>query len=172
MGIRINPELLSVLSMIGRDPHQTAESANPADRPSSEPRPRSVLFATEHGFSSAEGASKIGPWHVPSLSETVARQRLQNDPRAWVIHNMNYMSAVAPRASNVNESSLDVVAYWDAGCQLLPVSIPIGGPQLQLGMGKFMLNGQCGYVLKPRRLREAKDATRAPLDLVPRRLCR
>ena len=74
------------------------------------------------------------------------------------------------RAANVDDSSLDVIAYWDVGVQVVPLSAPVGGPQMHLGSGKFLLNGNCGYILKPRRLRLASDALRTPLDAPPRKL--
>jgi len=43
---------------------------------------------------------------------------------------------------------------------------------LQLSLGKFMLNGKCGYVLKPKRLRSEPDLLRAPPGAPPKKLTR
>ena len=170
LGVKIDSELLSILFMIGREKKDVSKGSSSASYMA-----KSVMFAEgENKAGEAVGLGASGqrgsPWHVPSLSETTAAQRLDSSPQEWILHNISHVSAIAQKAASVDESSVDVVAYWDVGCQIVPLSIPMAGPQLQLGQGKFMLNGGCGYVLKPRRLRSSAEATRAPHDAPPRKL--
>ena len=61
-------------------------------------------------------------------------------------------------------------ALWDAGCQLLGLSATRFDAPLQLLHGKFLDNGGCGYVLKPKRMRAHAEALRHPAHTPPRKL--
>ena len=46
-------------------------------------------------------------------------------------------------------SSLDPVPFWNAGVQIAALNFQAGDVSNQLNYGKFLQNGNCGYVLKP-----------------------
>ena len=49
----------------------------------------------------------------------------------------------------MDSSNLDPVGPWEAGNQLVALNYQTPGVSMQLNHGKFMENGNCGYVLKP-----------------------
>ena len=112
-------------------------------------------------------------FHIPSLAEPQASSRLEDDPQAWLIENMSELCHVAPKVHRKGTTEpIDPTPFWDAGCQLVPLDFASATPVQQLALGKFQLNGGCGYVLKPRRLRSSSEASRQPWRAPPRKLAK
>ena len=72
LGARIDAELLALLFMVGRE--GGAAGGQPVEASS-----RSVVFAS-NAPTDEVGDARFTPWHVPSLSETAAIERLESDP--------------------------------------------------------------------------------------------
>ena len=84
---------------------------------------------------------------------------------------MRHVAVVQPEGGRgEGRPNIDPIGLWDAGCQVVPLSLGTADPHQQLASGKFLLNGGAGYVLKPRRLRNGAEATRTPFDAPPRKL--
>jgi phosphatidylinositol phospholipase C delta len=58
-------------------------------------------------------------------------------------------SRIYPAGHRVDSSNLDVVPAWAAGNQLVALNYQTPGVPMHLNHGRFLENGECGYVLKP-----------------------
>lgn len=109
-------------------------------------------------------------WHTTTLSEAQAAQAIAGGVQPLLLHNMQGLTHVAPKPTRDAKTNLHAPSYWDAGCQLVALSGARHDAQMQIQQGKFLINGGCGYVLKPRRMRSATEAARHPANAPPRKL--
>ncbi len=58
-------------------------------------------------------------------------------------------SRIYPKGTRVDSSNLDPVPAWSAGNHMVALNYQTPCIQCQLNDGKFLENGNCGYVLKP-----------------------
>lgn len=162
----IESELMRLLFMVGSVESTDPQAVGPEFA-------ESTTQGAGGGEVAMRGAS--GAWLVPALNESASQARLGSsdrlEPHKWVMENMSRLSHVAPRGERLEEeAALEPIDYWNVGVQAVPLSFAACDPNLQTGLGKFLLNGRCGYVLKPRRLRNGPEASRHPYDGVPRKL--
>ena len=68
--------------------------------------------------------------------------------------NYDYYSRIYPAGTRVNSSNLDPMGPWSAGNQMVALNYQTEDASMLLNHGLFLQNGQCGYVLKPRYMRE------------------
>jgi phosphatidylinositol phospholipase C delta len=62
---------------------------------------------------------------------------------------MSLRSRIYPKGNRIDSSNLDVIPAWSAGNQLVALNYQTPGIPMHLNHGKFMENGEAGYVLKP-----------------------
>ncbi|XP_041507918.1 1-phosphatidylinositol 4,5-bisphosphate phosphodiesterase eta-2-like isoform X1 [Microtus oregoni] len=93
-------------------------------------------------------------WQVSSFSETKAHQILQQKPAQYLRFNQHQLSRIYPSSYRVDSSNYNPQPFWNAGCQMVALNYQSEGRMLQLNRAKFSANGGCGYVLKPRCMRQ------------------
>jgi len=99
------------------------------------------------GFSKAE--ERNIHYHMSSFSENVALQHLKQNPIEFVNYNKRQMSRIYPRGGRVDSSNYMPQIFWNAGCQMVSLNFQTTDLAMQLNLGKFEYNGNCGYLLKP-----------------------
>uniref|UniRef100_A0A1I8EYS0 Phosphoinositide phospholipase C n=1 Tax=Wuchereria bancrofti TaxID=6293 RepID=A0A1I8EYS0_WUCBA len=97
--------------------------------------PFNSQFATQGNF-----------YEMCSFSETKFEKLME---RGLVQFNARQLSRVYPQGSRVTSANYDPVPMWNAACHMVALNYQTGDRSMQLNQGKFMANGQCGYVLKP-----------------------
>ncbi len=60
------------------------------------------------------------------------------------------------QATRTDSSNFNPVPFWCSGAQLVALNFQTPDKELQINQGWFSLNGNCGYVLKPKYLTEGK----------------
>ncbi|CAO2645615.1 1-phosphatidylinositol 4,5-bisphosphate phosphodiesterase delta-3 [Lemmus lemmus] len=101
------------------------------------------------------------PCKVGSLSERKARKFTREAGNGFVRHNTQQLTRVYPMGLRMNSANYNPQEMWNSGCQLVALNFQTPGYEMDLNTGRFLINGQCGYVLKPAHLRQ-RDTTFDP----------
>uniref|UniRef100_A0A8C2W5I5 Phosphoinositide phospholipase C n=1 Tax=Chinchilla lanigera TaxID=34839 RepID=A0A8C2W5I5_CHILA len=104
------------------------------------------------------GPGPIRPCQVSSLSERKARKLLREAGNSFVRHNTRQLTRVYPLGLRMNSTNYSPQEMWNAGCQLVALNFQTPGYEMDLNAGRFLVNGRCGYVLKPSCLRQLGTA--------------
>lgn len=59
-------------------------------------------------------------------------------------------SRVYPKAVRIDSSNYDPIKMWNCGVQLVALNYQTPDRAMQINEAKFMLNGKCGYLLRPK----------------------
>ncbi|XP_045155404.1 1-phosphatidylinositol 4,5-bisphosphate phosphodiesterase delta-3, partial [Echinops telfairi] len=94
------------------------------------------------------------PCQVSSLSERKAKRLIREAGNSFVRHNSHQLTRVYPLGLRMNSANYSPQEMWNAGCQLVALNFQTPGYEMDLNAGRFLINGQCGYVLKPACLRQ------------------
>lgn len=57
---------------------------------------------------------------------------------------------VYPKGGRIDSSNYDPVKMWNCGIQMVALNYQTPDRAMQLNEAKFMQNGKCGYVLRPK----------------------
>ncbi|XP_032125857.1 1-phosphatidylinositol 4,5-bisphosphate phosphodiesterase delta-3 [Sapajus apella] len=101
------------------------------------------------------------PCQVSSLSERKAKKLIREAGNSFVRHNTRQLTRVYPLGLRMNSANYSPQEMWNSGCQLVALNFQTPGYEMDLNAGRFLVNGQCGYVLKPACLRQP-DSTFDP----------
>uniref|UniRef100_A0A8C4SDT1 Phosphoinositide phospholipase C n=1 Tax=Erpetoichthys calabaricus TaxID=27687 RepID=A0A8C4SDT1_ERPCA len=77
----------------------------------------------------------------------------------FITHNMRQLSRIYPAGKRTDSSNYNPVDLWIAGCQIVALNFQTPCLQMDLYQGMFKQNGHCGYILKPKFLRESTTGT-------------
>jgi len=95
----------------------------------------------------------VVPNHPPSDMTSFGETRyldLMNDcPKEWVAYNTQRISRIYPGGFRVKSSNYEPVPAWALGCQMVALNMQTWGRPMHMNKGRFLDNGECGYVLKP-----------------------
>lgn len=94
------------------------------------------------------------PCKIGSLSERKARKFTRETGNSFVRHNTQQLTRVYPMGLRMNSANYNPQEMWNSGCQLVALNFQTPGYEMDLNTGRFLINGQCGYVLKPAHLRQ------------------
>ncbi|XP_042527109.1 1-phosphatidylinositol 4,5-bisphosphate phosphodiesterase delta-3 [Dipodomys spectabilis] len=100
------------------------------------------------------GPSPPQPCQVSSLSERKAKKFIRETGNSFVKHNTRQLTRVYPLGLRMNSANYSPQEMWNSGCQLVALNFQTPGYEMDLNAGRFLINGQCGYVLKPACLRQ------------------
>lgn len=93
------------------------------------------------------------PCQVSSTKESQARKFTRESGNSFVRHNARQLTRVYPLGTRLNSANYNPQEMWNSGCQLVALNFQTPGFEMDLNAGRFLINGQCGYVLKPASLR-------------------
>ncbi|XP_026954675.1 1-phosphatidylinositol 4,5-bisphosphate phosphodiesterase delta-3 isoform X1 [Sagmatias obliquidens] len=94
------------------------------------------------------------PCQVSSLSERKAKKLIREAGNSFIRHNACQLTRVYPLGLRMNSANYNPQEMWNSGCQLVALNFQTPGYEMDLNAGRFLINGQCGYVLKPTCLRQ------------------
>ncbi|KAM9452638.1 1-phosphatidylinositol 4,5-bisphosphate phosphodiesterase eta-1-like [Salvelinus alpinus] len=112
-------------------------------------RDLSDLVVFTNSVASPEGLDDCTPGNVLSFSETRAQQLVNHRAERFLCFNQRQLSRIYPSAYRIDSSNFNPQLYWNVGCQLVALNYQTEGRMMQLNRAKFMVNGDCGYILKP-----------------------
>ncbi|KAM9828259.1 1-phosphatidylinositol 4,5-bisphosphate phosphodiesterase delta-3-A-like isoform X2 [Syngnathus typhle] len=108
-----------------------------------------VVYTRSVHFKSFQHAAKAPPSHMSSFSESEALRHVKDSGMYFVRHNSHHLSRIYPSGQRLQSSNYNPQEMWNGGCQLVALNLQTPGEQMDLNRGKFLQNGQCGYILKP-----------------------
>nr|XP_057922783.1 1-phosphatidylinositol 4,5-bisphosphate phosphodiesterase delta-1b isoform X2 [Doryrhamphus excisus] len=109
---------------------------------------KSVHF---HGFEDAR--RNLSFYEMSSFKEKKAIELAEESANAYVIHNVDKLSRIYPAGSRTDSSNYNPVSLWNAGCQIVALNFQTSCSDMDLNQGRFLVNGQSGYILKPAYMR-------------------
>ncbi|KAM6163115.1 1-phosphatidylinositol 4,5-bisphosphate phosphodiesterase delta-3 [Rhynchocyon petersi] len=101
------------------------------------------------------------PCQVSSLNERKAKKLIRAAGNSFVRHNAHQLTRIYPLGLRMNSANYSPQEMWNSGCQMVALNFQTPGYEMDLNAGRFLVNGQCGYVLKPTYLRQ-RDTTFDP----------
>jgi hypothetical protein len=108
------------------------------------------------------------PWTMSSLKEHKAAHLLQGPDGASLVleRTRSRLVRVYPGAIRVDSSNFNPAPHWAAGVQMAALNVQTAGVAMHINRAMFRQNGNCGFVLKPQRLRAAALRAAAPFSSV------
>uniref|UniRef100_A0A2D4MRG7 Phosphoinositide phospholipase C n=1 Tax=Micrurus spixii TaxID=129469 RepID=A0A2D4MRG7_9SAUR len=89
------------------------------------------------------------PAEMSSFSERKARKLIKDSGNFFVRYNTQHLSRIYPLGLKMNSSNYNPQEMWNVGCQIVALNFQTPGAEMDLNDGRFLVNGRCGYVLKP-----------------------
>nr|XP_033773399.1 1-phosphatidylinositol 4,5-bisphosphate phosphodiesterase delta-3 isoform X2 [Geotrypetes seraphini]XP_033773400.1 1-phosphatidylinositol 4,5-bisphosphate phosphodiesterase delta-3 isoform X2 [Geotrypetes seraphini] len=102
-----------------------------------------------HGFGKMQAANEMS-----SFSERKVRKLMKDCGNDLVCHSIHYLSRIYPSGLRTDSSNYNPQEMWNTGSQLVALNFQTPGYEMDLNQGRFLENGQCGYILKPKFMRE------------------
>ncbi|XP_032891103.1 inactive phospholipase C-like protein 2 isoform X1 [Amblyraja radiata] len=93
-------------------------------------------------------------WEICSFNEVVASRIGNEYPEDFVIYNKKFLSRIYPSSMRIDASNMNPQDFWKCGCQMVAMNYQTHGLMMDLNIGWFRQNGNCGYVLRPAIMRE------------------
>ncbi|KAM4688613.1 inactive phospholipase C-like protein 2 [Discoglossus pictus] len=93
-------------------------------------------------------------WEVCSFNEVAAGKYANENAGDFVNYNKRYLSRIFPSPMRIDSSNMNPQDYWKCGCQIVAMNFQTPGLMMDLNIGWFRQNGNCGYVLRPAIMRE------------------
>uniref|UniRef100_A0A8C4EPX8 Phosphoinositide phospholipase C n=1 Tax=Dicentrarchus labrax TaxID=13489 RepID=A0A8C4EPX8_DICLA len=108
-----------------------------------------VVYTQSVPFKSFEQAAKNPATDMSSFSESDALRYIKDSGMYFVRHNSHQLSRIYPSGQRLQSSNYNPQEMWNGGCQIVALNFQTPGEQMDLNHGRFLQNGQCGYILKP-----------------------
>lgn len=103
-----------------------------------------------------------GDFSVASLNDRVAvKLEREREGLACMGWHKKHLSRIYPNSTRLWSSNYNPTFFWACGSQMVALNYQAPGPAMILERARFRENGNCGYVLKPRILR---DRSLPPFD--------
>uniref|UniRef100_A0A3Q2QK22 Phosphoinositide phospholipase C n=1 Tax=Fundulus heteroclitus TaxID=8078 RepID=A0A3Q2QK22_FUNHE len=109
-----------------------------------------VVYCNSVSFRGFESVSKLPPDEMSSFSENEALKLIKDSGKLFVRHNSRQLSRIYPSGQRLQSSNFDPQEMWNGGCHMVALNFQTPGEQMDLNQGRFLPNGRCGYILKPR----------------------
>ncbi|MGH0156591.1 UNVERIFIED_CONTAM: hypothetical protein FKN15_031762 [Acipenser sinensis] len=93
-------------------------------------------------------------WEICSYNEVDANRFANEYPEDFVSYNKRFLSRVYPSPMRIDASNMNPQDFWKCGCQMVAMNYQTHGLMMDLNIGWFRQNGNCGYVLRPAIMRE------------------
>lgn len=111
---------------------------------------KSVHF---HGFEDAR--CNLGFYEMSSFKEGKAVKLAEELANEYIRHNVDKLSRIYPAGLRTDSSNYNPVPLWNSGCQIVALNFQTSCAEMDVNQGRFLPNGQSGYILKPTYLRDA-----------------
>uniref|UniRef100_A0A3B5KMK3 Phosphoinositide phospholipase C n=1 Tax=Takifugu rubripes TaxID=31033 RepID=A0A3B5KMK3_TAKRU len=93
-------------------------------------------------------------WELCSFNEVFAGRCASDFPGDFVNYNKKFLARVYPSPMRIDSSNMNPQDFWKCGCQIVAMNYQTPGLMMDLNIGWFRQNGNCGYVLRPAIMRE------------------
>ncbi|XP_030639968.1 inactive phospholipase C-like protein 2 isoform X2 [Chanos chanos] len=93
-------------------------------------------------------------WELCSFNEVFASRCATECPGDFVNYNKKFLARVYPSPMRIDSSNMNPQDFWKCGCQIVAMNYQTPGLMMDLNIGWFRQNGNCGYVLRPAIMRE------------------
>ncbi|KAL6462167.1 hypothetical protein MHYP_G00285890 [Metynnis hypsauchen] len=93
-------------------------------------------------------------WELGSFNEVFASRCTTDYPGEFVNYNKKFLTRVYPSPMRIDSSNMNPQDFWKCGCQIVAMNYQTPGLMMDLNIGWFRQNGNCGYVLRPAIMRE------------------
>ncbi|KAG7457487.1 hypothetical protein MATL_G00227680 [Megalops atlanticus] len=93
-------------------------------------------------------------WEFCSFNEALASRYASDRPGDFVNYNKRFLARVFPSPMRIDSSNMNPQDFWKCGCQIVAMNYQTPGLMMDLNIGWFRQNGNCGYVLRPAIMRE------------------
>uniref|UniRef100_H3D277 Phosphoinositide phospholipase C n=1 Tax=Tetraodon nigroviridis TaxID=99883 RepID=H3D277_TETNG len=93
-------------------------------------------------------------WELCSFNEVFASRCASDFPGDFVNYNKKFLARVYPSPMRIDSSNMNPQDFWKCGCQIVAMNYQTPGLMMDLNIGWFRQNGNCGYVLRPAIMRE------------------
>ncbi|XP_049586611.1 inactive phospholipase C-like protein 2 [Syngnathus scovelli] len=93
-------------------------------------------------------------WELCSFNEVFAGRCASDFPGDFVNYNKKFLARVYPSPMRIDSSNMNPQDFWKCGCQIVAMNYQTPGLMMDLNIGWFRQNGNCGYVLRPSIMRE------------------
>ncbi|KAJ8290662.1 hypothetical protein GJAV_G00016050 [Gymnothorax javanicus] len=93
-------------------------------------------------------------WEFCSFNEVFASRCATDFPGDFVNYNKKFLARVYPSPMRIDSSNMNPQDFWKCGCQIVAMNYQTPGLMMDLNIGWFRQNGNCGYVLRPAIMRE------------------
>ncbi|KZS96863.1 PLC-like phosphodiesterase [Sistotremastrum niveocremeum HHB9708] len=94
------------------------------------------------------------PEHLFSLSEKTANKIIKQSVHDIIKHNRTHLVRIYPSGTRLNSSNYEPHRFWASGAQLVAINWQTTDLGYMINHAMFQRNGRCGYVLKPKALRD------------------
>lgn len=108
-------------------------------------------------FKSTDEVPKGENFNVVSLAEKKIGKLLDTESDGVSRYTRNMLIRTYPSGTRTDSSNYNPVPMWCGGCQVVALNFQTGGEEMQLLHGRFLDNGNSGYVLKPKCLQSDED---------------
>ncbi|XP_067867921.1 inactive phospholipase C-like protein 2 isoform X1 [Heterodontus francisci] len=93
-------------------------------------------------------------WEFCSFNEVTASKLANEYPKDFVNYNKRFLARIYPNPMRIDSSNMNPQDFWKCGCQVVAMNYQTPGLMMDLNIGWFRQNGNCGYVLRPAIMRE------------------
>ncbi|XP_051871854.1 inactive phospholipase C-like protein 2 isoform X1 [Pristis pectinata] len=93
-------------------------------------------------------------WEFCSFNEVIASRLANEYPKDFVNYNKRFLARIYPNPMRIDSSNMNPQDFWKCGCQVVAMNYQTPGLMMDLNIGWFRQNGNCGYVLRPAIMRE------------------
>ena len=115
-----------------------------------------ITFLKAKRFKTFEVSSDFARSECSSFVEPRMFKLVRSNGAEFVHMNKTVLSRVYPKGTRVDSSNYNPVPCWTVGAHLVALNYQTPGPYMWVNHGKFLVNGNCGYVLKPDNMRNFK----------------
>jgi phosphatidylinositol phospholipase C delta len=112
-----------------------------------------LTYSASYKFSDVEAMMKKPHYGVTSIDE-LKIEKWSKHPQPYIDLGKQLLLRVYPKGLRCDSSNLHPQLSWNIGAQLVAMNIQTMDDPMRLNRGKFRINGQCGYILKPLCLRK------------------
>ncbi|XP_052801173.1 1-phosphatidylinositol 4,5-bisphosphate phosphodiesterase delta-4-like isoform X2 [Mya arenaria] len=109
-----------------------------------------VTMKSVHFGGTQEIPSGNGEFNVVSLVEKKINRLIDSEIENVCRYTQHALIRSYPNGTRTDSSNYNPVPMWCGGCQVVALNFQTGGEEMQLLHGKFLDNGNSGYLLKPK----------------------
>ncbi|KAM7114764.1 1-phosphatidylinositol 4,5-bisphosphate phosphodiesterase zeta-1 [Molossus nigricans] len=130
-----------------------------------------VIYTKAEKFRNFQYSSQYQQFNESnSIGESTARRLSKLRVHDFIRHTTKFITRIYPKATRADSSNFNPQEFWNVGCQMVALNFQTPGLPMDIQNGKFLDNGNSGYILKPQFLRNIEtefNPRKAPEDSNP-----